>query len=210
MEEWSDWEKVAVSLARQAGALVLETLRGDKTITVKSSDVDLVTETDKKSEELIIRGIKQAFPTHNVIGEESFSASGALSYAFSSDQPNWLIDPVDGTTNFVHGFPYCCVSIGIAVGTQPVVGVVFNPATDELFSAVQGKGAFLNGKLIRVSPCSSVSQAAVITEFGYAREPAQVGLIFRRLESLLAKRAQCIRCLGSAALNLCYGKIGLL
>lgn len=97
-------------------------------------------------EDLIFNHLKQHFPTHKFIGEETSATTGDFEL---TDEPTWIVDPVDGTTNFVHGFPSVCVSIGLTIGKIPTVGVVYDPIIDELFTGIDGKGAFLNGKPIK-------------------------------------------------------------
>ncbi|KAJ6380609.1 hypothetical protein OIU77_029497 [Salix suchowensis] len=147
--------------------------------------VDLVTETDKACEALIFNHLKQQYPSHKLIGEETTAACGATEL---TDEPTWIVDPLDGTTNFVHGFPFVCISIGLTIGKVPTVGVVYNPIMDELFTGVHGKGAFLNGKPIKVSSQSELVKSLLATEAGTKRDKSTV---------------RSLRMSGSCALNLC-------
>ncbi|KAA8525695.1 hypothetical protein F0562_007550 [Nyssa sinensis] len=140
--------------------------------------VDLVTETDKACEDLIFNHLRQHYPKHKSIGEETTAACGTTEL---TDEPTWIVDPLDGTTNFVHGFPFVCVSIGLTIGKIPKVGVVYNPIMDELFTGIHGKGAFLNGKPIKVSSQSELVKSLLATEVGIhpsaAEEFVQVGCL---------------------------------
>ncbi|THG11424.1 hypothetical protein TEA_017129 [Camellia sinensis var. sinensis] len=126
-----------------------------------AGDVDLVTETDKACEDHIFNHLKEHFPHHKFIGEETTAACGVTEL---TDEPTWIVDPLDGTTNFVHGFPFVCVSIGLTIGKVPTVGVVYNPIMDELFTGVHRKGAFLNGNPIKVSSQSELVKSLLVTE----------------------------------------------
>ncbi|CAF3892682.1 unnamed protein product, partial [Rotaria sp. Silwood1] len=119
-----------------------------KHVETKGSAADLVTEFDQRVEEILIKKLQEKFPTHKFIGEES-SAAGVKTI-FEND-PTWIIDPIDGTTNFVHGFPFVAISIALAINKQVVIGVIYNPILDLLYSAVHGKGAFRNGRPIKSS-----------------------------------------------------------
>jgi inositol-phosphate phosphatase / L-galactose 1-phosphate phosphatase len=159
-----------------------------------------VTDTDKRCEALILSQIRSSFPSHAFIGEEGSAAAGATDTLTAT--PTWMVDPVDGTTNFVHRFPFSCVSIGLVVDKIAVVGVVYNPILDELFHAVRGGGAFLNGQAIRVSDTSDLRSALVATEIGTRRDEAFMAAVFARMQALtFASRS--VRCCGSCALNLC-------
>ncbi|KAK9031450.1 hypothetical protein V6N11_032828 [Hibiscus sabdariffa] len=165
----------AVDAAKKAGEVIRKGFYQTKNVEHKGQ-VDLVTETDKACEDLVFNHLKQHYPSHKFIGEETTAACGASEL---TDEPTWIVDPLDGTTNFVHGFPFVCVSIGLTIGKVPTVGVVYNPIMNELFTAVLGKGAFLNGTPIRVS-----SQNELV-------------------KSLLATEVRSLRMSGSCALNLC-------
>lgn len=115
---------------------------------MKSSEIDLVTETDQEVEKFLISNLKENFPEHLFIGEESVSNGAKCEL---TDAPTWIIDPVDGTMNFVHGYPNVCVSIALLVNKIPEIGIIYNPVIDYLFEARRGLGAKLNGKVIHVS-----------------------------------------------------------
>lgn len=161
--------------------------------------VDLVTETDKACEELIFDHLKKNFPTHKFIGEET---SAALGTSELTDDPTWIVDPLDGTTNFVHGFPFVCVSIGLTIEKVPIVGVVYNPIIGELFTGIRGQGAFLNGSPIKASQQSELVKSLLATEVGTVRDKSTVDATTNRINSLLFK-VRSLRMSGSCALNLC-------
>uniref|UniRef100_A0A3Q1F796 Inositol-1-monophosphatase n=1 Tax=Acanthochromis polyacanthus TaxID=80966 RepID=A0A3Q1F796_9TELE len=134
----------------QLQSVVREALLDDRAVMTKSSSVDLVTQTDQKVEQLIIQSVKEKFPTHRFIGEESVAAGESC---VLTDCPTWIIDPIDGTTNFVHAFPFVAVSIGFSVNKQVEFGVVYSCLEDKMFTARRGKGAFCNGQPLEVSEC---------------------------------------------------------
>ncbi|CAN4126968.1 unnamed protein product [Withania somnifera] len=195
LEEFLD---VAVEAANKAGEIIRQGFHKTKHVEHKGV-VDLVTETDKACEDLIFNHLKQHFPSHKFIGEETTAACGSFEL---TDEPTWIIDPLDGTTNFVHGFPFVCVSIGLTIGKKPTVGVVYNPIIDELFTAIDGKGAFLNGKPIKASSQSELVKALLATEAGTKRDKLTVDATTGRINSLLFK-VRSLRMCGSCALNLC-------
>ncbi|KAG7019374.1 Inositol monophosphatase 1, partial [Cucurbita argyrosperma subsp. argyrosperma] len=127
----------------------------------RAGEVDLVTETDKACEDLIFNHLKEHYPSHKFIGEETTAACG---HTELTDEPTWIVDPLDGTTNFVHGFPFVCVSIGLTIGKVPTVGVVYNPIIEELFTGIRGKGASLNGRPIKVSSQDELLKSLLATE----------------------------------------------
>ncbi|XP_044363774.1 inositol-phosphate phosphatase isoform X2 [Triticum aestivum] len=152
----------AVDAAKSAGEIIRKSFYLTKNVEHKGQ-VDLVTETDKACEDLIFNHLRMLYPDHKFIGEETSAALGStddLTY-----DPTWIVDPLDGTTNFVHGFPFVCVSIGLTIGKIPTVGVVYNPIMNELFTAVRGKGAFLNGSPIKTSPQNELVKALMVTEW---------------------------------------------
>ncbi|MBI3577974.1 MAG: inositol monophosphatase, partial [Ignavibacteriales bacterium] len=153
--------QLATEAALEAGRFLKMSVGKIKQIERKQGqELNLVTEIDKKSEEMIIRKIKQRYPHHDFLAEESGSHEKQSDY-------KWVIDPLDGTTNFTHGFPIFCVSIALEVKGEVVLGVVYDPNADELYSAEKGKGATLNGKPIRVSKVSKLIESMLVTGFPY-------------------------------------------
>jgi myo-inositol-1(or 4)-monophosphatase len=189
--------EVAVELARAAGD-VLRDGHGRAHAPERKGRIDLVTEYDRRSEALLLAGIRARFPDHAVLAEESGAHAGAT--------VRWLVDPLDGTTNFAHNYPFFCVSIGVEVAGRLSAAAVFDPVRDELFTAAAGGGAALNGHPIRVSDIERVEDALLVTGFPYdVREHPE--RILPRFAAFLS-RAQGIRRDGSAALNLCYLAMG--
>ncbi|PIA38371.1 hypothetical protein AQUCO_02800217v1 [Aquilegia coerulea] len=178
-----DFLNVAIDAAKRAGEIIRKGFHEKKNIEHKGQ-VDLVTETDKACEDLIFNHLKQHCPGHKFIGEETTAANGITEL---TDQPTWIVDPLDGTTNFVHGFPFVCVSIGLTINKVPTVGVVYNPILDELFTGIRGKGAFLNGNPIKVSTQSELVKSLLVTEVGTKRDTTTVDATTGRLNRLLFK-----------------------
>jgi myo-inositol-1(or 4)-monophosphatase len=157
--------------------------------------VDLVTEADMASEKLIVSRLRAAWPQHDIVGEEGTRDTHGGSF-------RWYVDPLDGTTNFAHNYPFFCVSLGVERDGELVAGVVYDPVRGETFAAALGHGATLNGHPIRVSDVAGLEDALLVTGFHYSirERPEPTLTLFR--EFLM--RAQGVRRDGSAALNLCY------
>ncbi|GKV15072.1 hypothetical protein SLEP1_g25874 [Rubroshorea leprosula] len=149
----------AVDAAKSAGEIIRKGFYQPKHVEHKG-EIDLVTETDKACEDLIFNHLRQKYPTHKFIGEETTHACGATDL---TDEPTWIVDPLDGTTNFVHGYPFVCVCIGLTIGKVPTVGVVYNPIMEELFTGIRGGGASLNGKPIKVSAETELGKSLLAT-----------------------------------------------
>lgn len=199
-EERSDLLALAERLAREAGTMALRGRRSGSTLVshTKSTSTDVVTEYDQASEELIVAGLRSARPHDGLIGEEGTATPGDSGI-------EWLIDPIDGTTNFLYDLPGWGVSIAARSQTDTEVGVVYVPTTDEMFSAARGEGARLNGEPIRCSTSTDLATALVATGFGY--RPERRAAQARRLETLLP-RVRDIRRFGAAAPDLCYVAAG--
>ena len=188
----------AIQTARDAGRILAERFGRTLEITNKS-ELDLVTESDLASERLIIERIKTFHPRHAILAEES-GASTPVDQELRSEW-RWIIDPLDGTTNYAHGYPCFCVSIGLEYNGRMEVGVVYDPMRDELFTAERGQGASLNGRRIQVSPVNSLSAALLCTGFPYdVRERSE----FARHFANFIMKAQGVRRDGAAALDLAY------
>lgn len=151
-------------------------------IEVKSSEIDLVTETDQQVEKLLIDGLSKQFVDHKFIGEESVAGG---SQCVLTDTPTWIIDPIDGTMNFVHSFPHSCISIALFVNQKPEIGIIYNPMLNQLFTARKGKGAYLNGKSIRVSGKTNFSDALIMMEFGTSRDPEKGKVVLENQKKLM-------------------------
>lgn len=184
----------AVETAMRAGALLKENVGRIASIEFKGA-VDIVTDVDRKSEALITGAIKKAFPSHGILAEESAEVVQDSPY-------KWIIDPLDGTTNYSHGFPFFCVSIGFEESGVVTFGVVYDPMMDELYTAEKGKGASLNGRKIGVSAISDLGKSLLATGFPYDLRSSKDNNL--DLFSEFSLKAQAIRRAGSAALDLCY------
>lgn len=193
--------EVATAAALKSGKFLLENLRKKKLVSFKDKYMkNVVTDIDKASEESIVRAIKRAFPSHDIIAEErGLSDSGS--------EFRWHIDPLDGTVNYVHGFPVFCVSIGLAINDEVVVGVVYNPNLNELFYATTGVGAFRNGERITVSKTPTLQQSLLATGFPYDLKTSKENNI--AYFNAFIKEARAIRRAGSAAIDLCYVAYGI-
>ena len=181
---------VATETALEAGALLLDYLKRPREIAQKSRRADLVTDADRAAERLILDRLRAEFPQSTITGEESGTHAGTGS-------ERWYVDPLDGTTNYAHGYPVFCVSIGYERGGELIAGVVYAPFYDELFVAQKGAGATLNGKKIRVSAIGAVADALLCTGF-HPADFDRNGDYFRNL----SYHAQAVRRDGSAALDL--------
>ena len=190
---------LAIEAAQRAGKFLKENVGNITTIEEKSTEINLVTDIDKRSEAMIIGMIKEKFPEHAIIAEESGNTIGTSEY-------RWIIDPLDGTTNYTHGFPMFCVSIGVDHRGELIAGVIYDPMRDELFSAEKGSGAFLNGKKIRVSNEDRMIRSLLITGFPYNIGENPDHAIEHFNNFVIA--AQGIRRLGSAAIDMAYVACG--
>lgn len=184
-------------IALEAGKIVKEGYSSHKKVSHKGV-VDLVTEFDVKTEAFIINQLKKAFPNYTLVGEESHQGSYHYDKAI-------YIDPIDGTTNFVHGIPHLAISLGVWEQGKPTLAVVYNPILEELFWAVQGEGAFYNGQRLEVSTQSKLQNALIATGFPYAKVNAGIEYhwVIKCMANLLP-HIQDIRRLGAAAIDLCY------
>lgn len=204
--------EVALEAARAAGEIIRAAFFSRQSSTIKGGNVelkgsfDLVTETDKACERTIFSILRSHFPDHVFIGEESV---GIDEEPQLTNDPTWIVDPVDGTTNFVHGVPVVCVSIGLVINKKTQVGVVFNPITNELFQAAKGRGTLLNGKPIHVSSTTTLQHSLIATGFPYDRSDLRLDFVLGNLRSVL-KQAREVRRLGSAAADLCSVALGVM
>jgi myo-inositol-1(or 4)-monophosphatase len=190
----------AVQTARDAGAVLVDRLGRALQVSSKG-DIDLVTEADLASERLIIERIKSHYPRHAILAEES----GATEIVAGTSDWKWIIDPLDGTTNYAHGYPCCCVSIGLERAGSIEIAVIYDPMRDEVFAAERGQGATLNGRPMRVSAVEDLNSAMVCTGFPYnVRERPN----FERDFANFTMEAQAVRRDGSAAIDLAYVACG--
>lgn len=188
--------KIISKIAKMAGAIQLAELKRVRTIEYKGA-INLVTDVDKKCEELIVSEIQKNFPGDDVFAEEGGGkrvASGR----------RWIIDPLDGTTNYAHGFPFFAVSIGLECEGELCAGIIYDPNRDELFTAEKGKGATLNGERIHVSQSKNVKQSLLATGFACLQYEAPGGINNLGHFANFIKRARAVRRPGSAATDLAW------
>jgi myo-inositol-1(or 4)-monophosphatase len=180
------------AIAREAGALLMGYFARRVTIEYKG-DVDLVTEADRASEKLIVERLRARWPEHDVVGEEGARTDTGADY-------RWYVDPLDGTTNFAHGYPVFCVSIALVTKSEQLeVGVLYDPTRDEMFAAERGKGATLNGRVIHVSATASLAESLLGTGFPSHKRHKNPNIHFYQQLTL---RSHGVRRAGSAALDL--------
>jgi myo-inositol-1(or 4)-monophosphatase len=185
--------EVAVDAAREAGDILMNAFERPHNITYKG-EVDLVTESDRRSEAAIVARLRSHFPQHAIVGEEGGTgATGAARYT-------WHVDPLDGTTNYAHGYPCFAVSIGLLDDGEPIVGAVLNPFSRELFTAMRGQGAYLNQKQIRVSPVDQLSKSLLATGFPTHLRTQSSNILYYWQFTL---RSHGVRRDGAASLDLC-------
>ncbi len=194
---------VAVKAARRAGALINRAAFDGTVLVVRSKQAsDFVTQVDQAAENAIIDIVRRAYPAHAILAEESGATASA-----SADY-RWVIDPLDGTTNFIHGFPQYCVSIAVQHRGVTAHAVVYDPSRNELFTASRGGGAFLNERRIRVTRCAHLKEALVGTGFPF-KELTRLNLYVRQLRTMMTSTAG-VRRAGAAALDLAYVAAGRL
>ncbi len=192
---------IALQAAEMAGSLIKETWQQAKQVHYKSA-IDLVTTVDRQAEERIVHLLQKHFPDHSILAEEETTIDNPQS------SYRWIIDPLDGTTNFAHAYPHFCVSIALEQEGDLALGLVYDPLREELFKAVKGQGASLNGNPIQTSKVTQLGTALLATGFPYdQRENAAFYLSFFNAFML---HSQGIRRNGSAALDLCYLACGRL
>ena len=191
---------LAKQLARDAGDILKHYAAREKQVEFKGR-ANLVTIADKESEAFIIRGIHERYPGHAILAEES-----GVTESRDNTKVRWVIDPLDGTTNFAHQYPFYCVSIAVEENGVVTCGAVYDPCRDEMFSAARGAGAFVNGEQLRVSDVDKLSHALLLTGFPYDfRERIEIPLgLFRGF----LMESQAVRRGGSAALDLCHMAAG--
>ncbi|HEX2228924.1 MAG TPA: inositol monophosphatase family protein [Candidatus Binatia bacterium] len=191
--------QTAWEAAHAAGTLIRKNWRQPKEIAYKGA-IDLVTSVDRDAERCIVDRLRKNFPEHSILAEEETKADGDQS------SYRWIIDPLDGTTNFAHGYPQVCVSVALEYENDLLLGVVYDPLRRECFSAIRSQGAKLNGQTIHVSGTPDLDQALLATGFPYDRRD-HADFYLRYFKAFMT-RSQGIRRAGSAALDLCYVACG--
>ncbi|EQB62981.1 MAG: Myo-inositol-1(Or 4)-monophosphatase [candidate division Zixibacteria bacterium RBG-1] len=189
-----DFKKVAIDTCLKAGELLKKNLGKVNKIKYKG-EINLVTEMDHKSEDLIIKSLTEIFPHHSILSEEREIIERSSPY-------KWIVDPLDGTTNFAHSLPIFCVTVALEYEGEVILGIIYNPNLDELFVAERKKGAFLNNKKISVSPTEKLSASLLATGFPYDIRTNKNNNLNHFAN--FAVRAQAVRRAGSAALDLAY------
>lgn len=206
-----------IELAKESGAMITKPRPKDNTVSFKKNSVDLVTETDKAVEEKVSSVLRKRYPTFQFMGEETFSPGTKL-----TDKPTFICDPIDGTTNYVHQYPYVSISLGFARNREPQVGIVYNPFTRQLYSAIKGQGSFRRNLLAGADsapqrlpltnpfePLSDLSTCQIAIEWGSDREGPNYDTKVATFNNLAKSKARggamchSFRSFGSAALNLC-------
>lgn len=182
----------ATVIAREAGALLMEYFQRHVAVEYKG-EADLVTVADRKSEVLIRQRLREHWPAHDILGEEGGLQDTGSDY-------RWYVDPLDGTTNFAHGFPVFCVSMALEYKGQRIAGVIYDPTRDELFAAELGSGAYLNDQRIQVSKTANLAECLVATGFPSHKRHKNPNIFFYHQITL---RTHGVRRAGSAALDLC-------
>ena len=185
---------VAAEAALKAGAIQKE--RFGQAIAIEhKGEIDLVTEVDRACEDVILGVLRSRFPDHDVVSEET-------ELERTGSRHLWFVDPLDGTTNFAHGYPFFCASVGLTIEGEPAASAVYDPIKDELFTAERGGGAYLNGRRMSVSESAELLRSLLVTGFPYDREHNLESTL--RLFNRMMGHARAIRRDGSAALDLCY------
>ncbi len=187
-------------MAAEAGELLRDGLKREFSFQFKG-EVDIVTEMDRAAQDLIAEKIRKNYPDHGILAEEDLEYEGSSRY-------RWIVDPLDGTTNYAHRYPFFCISLGILYEGVPTCGVVHNPMTDETFTAVIGQGAMLNGIPIHVSSTTNLATSLLATGFPYQKREITDNNLSHFCALMLL--SQGIRRCGSAALDLCFVACGRL
>eukprot|EP00009_Paramoeba_aestuarina_P000201 CAMPEP_0201510098 /NCGR_PEP_ID=MMETSP0161_2-20130828/2934_1 /ASSEMBLY_ACC=CAM_ASM_000251 /TAXON_ID=180227 /ORGANISM="Neoparamoeba aestuarina, Strain SoJaBio B1-5/56/2" /LENGTH=278 /DNA_ID=CAMNT_0047905227 /DNA_START=23 /DNA_END=862 /DNA_ORIENTATION=- len=207
-EQVKECMEYAVELAKIAGEKVKKAYGANSLQIDFKGEIDLVTSVDKEVETLIQGSLKEKYPDHLFLGEESASEAGGT-YSLS-DAPTWVIDPIDGTTNFVHGLPFVSISIALVEKKKTVCGVILNPILNDLFTSQRGKGAFLNGNQIKVAQNETLNKAVISTNSGYDRTEAGIDFMLENQRRCLQQHVRSTRSLGSSATELSWVACGRL
>jgi myo-inositol-1(or 4)-monophosphatase len=193
--------EVAISVAREVGDFLRQHLTDKKKEVNYKGEIDLVTVRDLEAQERIISRLKENFPHHDILAEEEINQDQERKSEF-----RWIIDPLDGTTNYAHSYPVFCVSLALEVKGEVILGVVYDPNLQECFTAVKGQGARCNGQPLRVSTVAELDKSLLATGFPYDVRVSDINNIDHFVNFL--RQAQAIRRCGSAAIDLCYVACG--
>ncbi len=191
-------KRVALKAVKEGGAVLIQHFGKVKSIDYKG-EINLVTEVDRQSEQKIVSIIKDKYPDHSILAEETGDSGGSSPF-------KWIIDPLDGTTNYAHSYPCFCVSLAIEYEGEVIYGAVYDPMREEIFTAEKGDGAYVNGKIIKVSSTQELNHSLLCTGFPYdIRDDIESNIL--NFRNFLMK-SQAVRRDGSAALDLCYVAAG--
>ena len=199
MSDYSQYLDFTREIAFESGKVLNNYFGNIKSINKKTTSIDLVTEADLSSERILIDKIQKKYPDHTIITEESHLKDKNSDF-------RWIIDPLDGTTNFVHNLPIFAVSIGLQYKEKTILGVVYNPAADKMFYASNNNGAYLNEKIINISSSNTLSDSLIVTGFPYIHDD-RWDVSFDIFKTVYSK-TRGIRRLGAAALDLCFVAMG--
>ncbi|XP_018328563.1 inositol monophosphatase 2-like [Agrilus planipennis] len=190
--------QTALGFIKDAGKILLT---AKDIVLEEKAPGDIVSEYDVKVENVLIRRLKMNFPTHKFIGEEESHRKKRISEL--SNDPTWIIDPIDGTSNFVRGFPTTCISVGLVVNKEQIMGIIYNPFSMELYTAIKGSGAYLNGERIYSKETENIGRASFIYELSLAKTASLRKMYLTRLKYLI-NEVEGIRSFGCAAMSICY------
>ena len=201
--EYKEQLGTMIDIAHKCGEMMLSFVGCG--IETKTNRIDFVTECDIEIQRFIFSELRKKYPEYGYIGEEEDESSPKLEPVKVHEGFIFIVDPIDGTTNFVHKFPFSCVSIALTMNDEPKVGVVFNPYTDEMFIAVKGCGSFRNTDRIKVTNKTKLSESMLAYEVGYDRDEGKLSTIFTTIQRVLSVgQPHGVRMMGSAVLDLCY------
>uniref|UniRef100_A0A8C5S3C2 Inositol-1-monophosphatase n=1 Tax=Laticauda laticaudata TaxID=8630 RepID=A0A8C5S3C2_LATLA len=198
------WAQLKQRSLEPIGSVIQKALTEEVTVMIKSSPADLVTVTDQKVENMIISSIKEKYPSHSFIGEESVAAGAG---SILTDNPTWIIDPIDGTTNFVHRYFFQSVDVAFLL-SQMEFGIVYSCVEDKMYTGRKGKGAFCNGQKLQVSKQRDITKALLVSELGSNRDPEVIKTVLSNMQRLLSIPIHGIRAVGTAAVNMCLVATG--
>ncbi|XP_046671455.1 inositol monophosphatase 1-like [Homalodisca vitripennis] len=202
--DFDDYFETVLNITKEAGEIIKQKIWEVKNVKTKHSVVDFVTETDKEIEEKMKSEISSKFADHKFIGEEATDSGQKMEF---TDAPTWIIDPIDGTMNFVHGYPYVCISVALFVNKETQIGIIYNPVLDQLFTARKGQGAFYNNKPMTVSAIKELSEAVVSTEIGLSREEEKLRVVTENLKTIIPL-VQGVRSVGASAMDMALVALG--
>ncbi|KIW08149.1 uncharacterized protein PV09_01081 [Verruconis gallopava] len=198
-----------IAIAHEAGDMITTAHPSTGASGSKKNSVDLVTETDRAVEKMVSTKLREKYPGFRFMGEETYKPGDIL-----SDEPTFIVDPIDGTTNFIHAYPYFCISLGFAINRIPTIGVVYQPFTKTMYSAIKGQGAFMNESIplplkSNPEPLTDLARCLICVEWGSDRSGNDYAVKSKTFSKLCAAKEEggamvhSLRSLGSAALNLC-------